>query len=85
MKKSLMRKFEVVDRIGSGDAYISGFSVWIIKGEWKLPGCAGIWKCSQVLRKIPVRRDMLWDVDPQEMQQTIEMHHNIGQDFEMKR
>ena len=34
--------------------------------------------------KNTVSGDMLW-TDPQEMQQTIEMHHNIGQDFEMKR
>ena len=37
------------------------------------------------MRIFPVSyRDMLW-TDPQEIQQTIEMHHSIGQDFEMKR
>ncbi|MFQ9880955.1 MAG: hypothetical protein ACLRW4_22015 [Ruminococcus sp.] len=44
-------KIEVVDRIGSGDALYFRFSVWIIKGEWKLPGSAGIWKCSQCYEK----------------------------------
>ena len=34
--------------------------------------------------KNTVSGDMLW-TDPLEIQQTIEMHHNIGQDFEMKR
>mgnify|MGYP000116902633 CR=1 FL=1 len=31
MKKSLMKKIEVVDRIGSGDAYISGFLYGLLK------------------------------------------------------
>ena len=44
-------KIEVVDRIGSGDAYISGFLYGLLKENGKLPGCAGIWKCSQCYEK----------------------------------
>ena len=44
-------KIEVVDRNRKRRRLYFRFPVWIIKGEWKLPGCAGIWKCSQCYEK----------------------------------
>ena len=67
-----------MNRIGSEGAYISGF-YGLLKERMKLPGCAGIWKCSQCYEKY---RQWGYVMDrPSEMQQTIEMHLNMGTGF----
>lgn len=76
-------KIEVVDRIGSGDAYISGFLYGLLKENGNCQAALEYGNAASAMKNT-VSGDMLW-TDPQEMQQTIEMHHNIGQDFEMKR
>mgnify|MGYP000767545056 FL=1 len=76
-------KIEVVDRIGSGDAYISGFLYGLLKENGNCQDALEYGNAASAMKNT-VSGDMLC-TDPQEMQQTIEMHHNIGQDFEMKR
>ena len=76
-------KIEVVDRIGSGDAYISGFLYGLLKENGNCQAALEYGNAASAMKNT-VSGDMLW-TDPQEMQQTIEMHQNIGQDFEMKR
>ena len=76
-------KIEVVDRIGSGDAYISGFLYGLLKENGNCQAALEYGNAASAMKNT-VSGDMLW-TDTQEMQQTIEMHHNIGQDFEMKR
>ena len=76
-------KIEVVDRIGSGDAYISGFLYGLLKENGNCQAALEYGNAASAMKNT-VSGDMLC-TDPQEMQQTIEMHHNIGQDFEMKR
>ena len=76
-------KIEVVDRIGSGDAYISGFLYGLLKENGNCQDALEYGNAASAMKNT-VSGDMLW-TDPQEIQQTIEMHHSIGQDFEMKR
>lgn len=76
-------KIEVVDRIGSGDAYISGFLYGLLKENGNCQAALEYGNAASALKNT-VSGDMLW-TDPQEIQQIIEMHHNLGQDFEMKR
>ena len=76
-------KIEVVDRIGSGDAYISGFLYGLLKANGNCQAALEYGNAASAMKNT-VSGDMLW-TDPQEIQQTIEMHHNIEQGFEMKR
>ena len=83
VEEEMYKDIEVVDRIGSGDAYISGFLYGLLKENGNCQAALEYGNAASAMKNT-VSGDMLW-TDPQEIQQTIEMHHSIGQDFEMKR
>ena len=63
-------KIEVVDRIGSGDAYISGFLYGLLKENGNCQAALEYGNAASAMKNT-VSGDMLW-TDPQKMQQTIE-------------
>lgn len=74
---------DVVDRIGSGDAYISGFLYGLLKENGSCQAAVEYGNAASALKNT-VCGDILLTT-PGEIEEIIRSHHSTGMDFELKR